>query len=342
MFRKKSKEMKIVIIMGGTSSEREVSFLSGTNIVAALKENGHDVIPIDTVLPIEQIDYPVEATSQLINNGDKNLIYLLTHSQIQSADFIFNALHGGSGENGVVQGILQTLGYSFNGSSAEGCAIAMDKIISKMIFEKNGIPTPEWLYFERNGELDYQKIIDAILKKFLLPVVIKPGHEGSTVGLTVVQKEAQIRSAIDEALKYNSVFLVEEYIDGRELTVSVLGNQALPVVEIRPKHGIYDYECKYTNGMSEYEVPANLDSSLVESIQKTTVEAFNLLRCSGYGRMDLRLSAGNKPFFLEMNTLPGMTKTSLVPKAAKAAGWNFGSLLEEIIRLGLTNQVSSK
>jgi D-alanine-D-alanine ligase len=326
--------MKIVVIMGGTSSEREVSLLSGANISVVLQENGHEVISIDTVLPIEQIEKPIEVTPEHINQGEKNLLYLLAHPEIQSADFIFNALHGGSGENGIVQGILQTLGYSFNGSSAEGCAIAMDKVISKMIFEKNGIPTPEWLYFERNSGMDYPKIIEAILQKFSLPLVIKPGHEGSTVGLTIVEKKDQIRIAIDCALQYNSVFLVEEYIAGRELTVSILGDKALPIVEISPVHGIYDYECKYTNGMSEYIVPAKLDPALTGRIQKMSLEAFNLLRCSGYGRIDLRLGTDQQPYFFEMNTMPGMTNTSLVPKAAAAIGLSFNELLEEIMRLG--------
>jgi len=329
--------MKIVVLMGGTSSEREVSLSSGKNIAAALKRNGHDVILLDTVLPINQLQEPLSVTNKDIQRGDSNLVHLLIEPVLKSADFVFSALHGGSGENGIVQGFLQTLGYRFNGSNAEACAIAMDKIISKMIFEKNDIPTPKWLYFEQNGGLDYPKIIDTIRNKFHLPFVIKPGHEGSTVGLTIVKKQEQIKPAIDEALRYNSVFLVEEYISGRELTVAVLGKKALPVVEICPSHGIYDYECKYTSGMSDYIVPADIDDNLASQIQNLTMDAFNFLRCSGYGRMDLRLSEDNKPYFLEMNTLPGMTTTSLVPKAAKAAGLNFEQLLEEIIRIGLSN-----
>jgi len=329
--------MKIVVLMGGTSSEREVSLSSGKNIAEALKRNSHDVILLDSVLPISQLENPQPATAQDIRDGDKNLVHLLIEPVVKSADFIFSALHGGSGENGVVQGILQTLGYKFNGSSAEGCAIAMDKVVSKMIFEKNGIPTPKWRYFERNGGLNYPEITAAILNGFRLPIVVKPGHEGSTMGLTIVEKPEQLKAAIEKALKYNSVFLVEEYIPGRELTVAVLGDKALPVVEIRPKHGIYDYECKYTNGMSEYIVPADIDNDLAKQIQNFTVDAFNLLRCSGYGRMDLRLSNDNKPWFLEMNTLPGMTSTSLVPKAARAIGLSFEELLEEIVRIGLKN-----
>jgi len=327
--------MKIVVLMGGTSSEREVSLSSGKNITEALKRNGHDALLLDTVLPIGQLQESIPVTVKEIEQGDENLLHLLIEPEIRSADFIFSALHGGSGENGIVQGILQILGYQFNGSSAEGCAIAMDKVVSKMIFEKNGIPTPKWLYFERIGGFDYAETIDKIARKFQLPLVIKPGHEGSTVGLTIVKKHEQIKAAINKALKYNSVFLVEEYIPGRELTVAVLGKRALPVVEIRPKHGIYDYECKYTSGMSEYIVPADIEDDLAKQIQDFTVNAFNLLRCSGYGRIDLRLSDDNKPCFLEMNTLPGMTSTSLVPKAAKAVGLSFEQLLEEIIRIGM-------
>lgn len=327
--------MKIVVLMGGTSSEREVSLSSGRNIAAALSRRGHEVILLDTVLPMEQRQKALPVTENHVRNGDVNLVYLLTDREVQTADFIFSALHGGSGENGVVQGLLQTLGFRFNGSSAEGCAIAMDKVITKMIFEKNDIPTPQWMYFERKNGLDYSAIETAIERNFSFPLVIKPGHEGSTVGLTIVEKREQIQPAIDEALKYNSVFLVEEYIAGRELTVAILGEQALPIVEIRPRHGIYDYECKYVSGMSEYQVPAELDARLAEQIREQSVRAFHLLRCSGYGRMDLRLSNDRQPFFLEMNTLPGMTATSLVPKAAKAIGLSFEELLEEIIRLGL-------
>ena len=327
--------MKIVVIMGGTSSERKVSLASGTNVAASLKENGHEVLLLDTVLPISQIDQSLEVNSDHLAHGDQNLLNLLGSAEVHSADFVFNALHGGIGENGIVQGILQTMGYAFNGSRAEGCAIAMDKVITKMIFEKNNISTPRWIYYDNSNGLDYDKVVSEIRQQFDLPLVIKPGHEGSTIGLTIVRQADQIRAAIDEALRYDRTFLIEEYIPGRELTVSVLGDCALPLVEILPQHGIYDYECKYTKGMSQYEVPAKLDPALTKTLQEITVTAFRLLRCAGYGRMDLRLDPANQPYFLEMNTMPGMTATSLVPKAAKAAGLSFPELLDEIIRLGL-------
>jgi D-alanine-D-alanine ligase len=327
--------MKIAVIMGGTSSERKVSISSGTNIAAALRENGHEVLLLDTVLPISQIDQSLEVRPNHLAHGDQNLLDLLSSTEVRATDFVFNALHGGIGENGIVQGILQTMGYAFNGSRAEGCAIAMDKVITKMIFEKNNIPTPLWMYYDNSNGLDYDKVVNEIRQQFDLPLVIKPGHEGSTIGLTVVRQADQIRPAIDEALRYDRTFLVEEYIPGRELTVSVLGDRALPLVEILPQHGIYDYECKYTKGMSQYEVPAKLEPALTKTLQETTAAAFRLLRCAGYGRMDLRLNPANQPYYLEMNTMPGMTATSLVPKAAKAAGLSFPELLDEIIRLGL-------
>ncbi|MDD5766740.1 MAG: D-alanine--D-alanine ligase [Candidatus Marinimicrobia bacterium] len=327
--------MKIVVLKGGASSEREVSLNSGTNIANALKENGHDVLCLDTVLPIEQIKSPMKPTQKMIRNGDRNLATLLSAPEVQSAKFIFNALHGGSGENGAIQAILQTMGLKFNGSGVEGCAITMDKIVSKVIFEKHGIPTPEWLCFRNDENRQNAEIIETILAKFQPPLVVKPAHEGSTVGLTIVRDVKSLDSALKVARKFNGSILVEKFIEGRELTVAILGDKALPIVEICPKHGIYDYECKYMHGMSEYRMPAEVEPMLTRLIQDWTVVAFKALNCSGYGRMDLRLSLDHKPYFLEMNSLPGMTSTSLVPKAAKTVGISFNELLEKIIKLGL-------
>jgi D-alanine-D-alanine ligase len=328
--------MKIVVLKGGASSEREVSLNSGTNIANALKENGHDVLCLDTVLPIEQIKSPMKPTQKMIRNGDRNLAILLSAPEVQSAKFIFNALHGGSGENGAIQAILQTMGLKFNGSGVEGCAITMDKIVSKVIFEKHGIPTPEWLCFRNDENHQNAEIIETILAKFQPPLVVKPAHEGSTVGLTIVRDVKSLDSALKVARKFNGSILVEKFIEGRELTVAILGDKALPIVEICPKHGIYDYECKYMHGMSEYRMPAEVEPMLTRLIQDWTVVAFKALNCSGYGRMDLRLSLDHKPYFLEMNSLPGMTSTSLVPKAAKTVGISFNELLEKIIKLGLS------
>lgn len=328
--------MKIIVLKGGVSSEREVSLSSGDNIANALRENGHEVLCLDTVLPIEQLYQVIIPTPEMIHDGERNLVRLLTSPEVQSADFVFIALHGGSGENGSVQAVLQTMGFKYNGSGVEGCAITMDKIVSKILFEKHGIPTPEWLSFKNDGSTNVQEIIDKITEKFNLPVVVKPAHEGSTVGVTIVREEEALEVAIRTAMKYNSSVLVERFIEGRELTVSVLGDTTLPIVEIVPRHGIYDYTCKYTHGMSEYRVPAEIEPKLARKISEWTLTAFIVLNCAGYGRIDLRLGMDNQPYFLEMNSLPGMTSMSLVPKAAKAMGISFGNLLEKIIELGMS------
>jgi len=327
--------MKIAVLMGGVSSEREVSLSSGRNIVAALRENGHTVLALDTILPIAQIRTVLEPQPEMLKDGERNLIKLLGEPEIRETDFVFNALHGGSGENGAVQSVLEMMGYKYNGSDHEGCAIAMDKIVSKIIFERHGIPTPQWLSFDLEKWRDAAAISAEIKSQMALPLVIKPAHEGSTVGLSIVQSANAIQPAVETAMRYNSALVVEEYIPGREITVAVLGEEALPLVEIRPKHGIYDYECKYTKGLSEYIVPAEVEEALANQIKAWARIALKALRCYGYGRFDLRLTPDNRPFFLEFNSLPGMTATSLVPKAAKAIGLSFNELLEKIIALGL-------
>jgi len=327
--------VKIVVLMGGVSSEREVSLASGSNIAAALAQLGHSILALDTVLPFEQTEQPLSVSQENLLHGERNLIELLLHPAVREADFIFNALHGGSGENGVIQGILEALGYKFNGSDHEGCAIAMDKVVSKMIFEQIGIPTPCWMHFAAEGSLSLAKMQEFIINRFDFPLVVKPGHEGSTVGLSIVKTAAELPAALQLARQYNGSLVVEEYIAGREITISILGDEVLPVVEIRPCHGIYDYECKYTKGMTEYIVPADIPEELVQQLRTWSLKAFNALKCYGYGRFDIRLSPDNKPYFLELNSLPGMTSLSLVPKAAQAVGISFPELLERIIQLGL-------
>ncbi len=327
--------MKITVLKGGVSSERDVSLSSGDKIVQALSSAGHEVYNLDTILPIEQLETNIEISKNHLDNGKKNLVNLLMSEKVQSSDFVFNALHGGMGENGILQGILQTLGISFNGAGTEGCAIAMDKVVSKLLFERYKIPTPKWAHYNRSGSLSIDQIVKEIQNEFPTPMVIKPSSEGSTYGLSIVENIMDIKEAVVKASGFESEILVEEYIKGRELTVGVVGDQILPVLEIIPKHGFYDYECKYTHGMSEYIVPAKIDSDLATEIQKYTKVGYEALKCFGYGRMDLLLGENRQLYFLEYNTLPGMTATSLVPKAAKSAGMSFEDLLEKIIRLGI-------
>jgi D-alanine-D-alanine ligase len=233
--------------MGGVSSEREVSLSSGRNIVAALRENGirywHRYI-----LPIAQIQTVLEPRPEMLKDGERNLIKLLGEPEIREVDFVFNALHGGSGENGAVQSVLEMMGYKYNGSDHEGCAIAMDKIVSKIIFERHGIPTPQWLSFDLEKWRDAAAISAEIKSQMALPLVIKPAHEGSTVGLSIVQSRMQSTRRWT-AMRYNSALWLKRYSRRKSLWPSWEKN--LPLVEIRPKHGIYDYECKYTKGLSE-------------------------------------------------------------------------------------------
>jgi len=327
--------LKIVVLKGGVSSERDVSLVSGDCISRALINLRHEVICLDTVLPWEQTERKFDPSEEFIGKGEANLVKLLNHPEMHSVDFVFNALHGGSGENGVVQGILHSLGFKFNGSDVGGCAIAMDKVVSKALFEKYQLPTAEWLHFNHVDSVSREEIIEEILDKFGLPVVIKPSHEGSTVGVSIINSEEELKPAIERSLCYDTELVVEKYIKGREITVSVLGDLALPVIEIIPKHGIYDYECKYTKGMSQYCVPAEIGTELTQRIQELSVLAFKALKCYGYGRLDIRLGDDGVPYFLELNALPGMTANSLVPKAAKVAGMSFGELLERIIEFGV-------
>ncbi|HMA62041.1 MAG TPA: D-alanine--D-alanine ligase [bacterium] len=327
--------MKIVVLKGGSSSEREISLKSAEKIAQAYRRNGHDVIELDTVLPFSQIEEEIEVTSDHLENGSRNLVKLLQHKRIEDCDFVFNALHGGIGEDGRVQALLDMMQMHYNGSGYESSGISMDKIVSKLLFQQNQVPTPDWLHFNLEQNTSLQAIVEEVENKFDFPVIVKPSNEGSTVGLHLVQDSDSLEEAIQEALQYGHNILVEEFIEGRELTVGYLNDQPLPVLEIKPKHEIYDYKCKYTKGMSSYEVPARLEPALAKRIQELAIKAYQALKCKGYARIDLRLDSDLIPYFLEMNTLPGMTDTSLVPKAAQAAGIEFDELLEKIMQAGM-------
>ena len=213
-------------------------------------------------------------------------------------------------------------------------SISMDKAMSKILFQHYGVVTPKWIVVDKN-HFEKESINEKIEKEFSYPCVIKPNDQGSTVGLTICKEPFEVEEAINLALNFSNKALIEEYIPGRELTVAVLDNKALPILEIKPKHSIYDYECKYTPGMSEYEVPAKIPQDVFENIQKQALLAFHSLRCESYSRVDFLLNQNNQPYCLEVNTLPGMTSTSLVPKMAKAVGISFEELIEKIIRLSL-------
>ena len=338
--------MKIMVLMGGTSAERDVSLASGEAIVKGLKEAGHQVLAIDTskgyklpegetrFLPNGVKTEPPDVKA-LQAEGKKMALQTIESFKPSDVELIFLALHGGQGEDGTIQALLELSGIPYTGSGVLASALAMDKAMSKKIFERESILTPEWLLIESSDSSDLSKVLDNIKKLFDFPAVVKPNDQGSTVGLTVVKEERDLAKAIDDARTYADKVLIEKYIPGRELTVGVLGDIPLPVIEIVPEHGIYDYECKYTKGKSRYICPAELSAERTKEIQEIGYRAFKVLGCEGYARVDFRYSTDDKFYCLEVNTLPGMTATSLVPKAAKALGIEFPQLVDKIVKLAV-------
>lgn len=330
------KKLKVLLLLGGTSPEREVSKSTGKSVYQALLNLGHEVIVLDPAYginqPFEVDDYFSEIDfSEISNENYLDAVNLISAEQINVA---FLALHGKYGEDGTIQSLLELKGIKYTGSKVLSSAIAMDKIMSKILFEDYDVPTPKYFYFKK-GERTAEEVNNLIEERFGYPAVVKPNDQGSTVGLTICKSSEQLTEAIHNAFEYSDRILVEEYIPGRELTVAVIDNEALPVLEIRPKHGIYDYECKYTSGMSEYIVPAEIHSHLSIELQEIAVQACRSLRCEVYARVDFRLSPDNKVYTLEVNTLPGMTSLSLVPKMAEAVGITFEQLVDKIIALSL-------
>lgn len=331
-----NKQLKVLLLLGGTSPEREVSKSTGKSVYQAMQNLGYDVVVIDPAYGINQ-PFDVEDYfskkdfSDISNENYLDAINLISPGEI---DVAFLALHGKYGEDGTIQSLLELKGIKYTGSKVLSSALAMDKIMSKILFEEYNVPTPKWFHFKKNEFSGYE-VNDLIIKKFGYPAVIKPNDQGSTVGLTICKTPDQLNEAIPNAFEFSDRVLVEEFIPGRELTVAVLDNTALPVLEIKPKHGIYDYECKYTAGMSDYIVPAEIPDIVSQSLQKIAVQAYHSLRCEVYARVDFRLSNQNEPYALEVNTLPGMTSLSLVPKMAKAVGISFEQLVEKIINLSL-------
>jgi D-alanine-D-alanine ligase len=312
---------KILVLKGGISPEREISLVSGAEIAKELRLSEYDVCELDPA------DYP-------------RLADLLLAIEAEHPFMVFNGLHGGCGENGDLQAALQLAGIPFTGSLSKGSTLAMDKYIAKLLVAEEGVPVPKHILMRGNLLEDYNDPSDyrAITETLGLPIIVKPNDAGSSVGISMVEDICSLKEAVTEAFKYCSTVLLEEYIPGRELTVSILDDKALPVVEIKPKAGWYDYKNKYTKGNTEYLAPAPIDEAMAHLAQLYAVRAFKALSCSVYGRVDFRLNK-DKLYFLEVNTLPGMTALSLTPMAAKAAGMSFGDLLETIIKNSVARHV---
>jgi len=333
--------MKVLVLLGGLSPERDVSLDSGSAVCEALKNSGNEVIAIDTgggiLLPEAQSENIKAAVrpeppdvAALTALDKKSTLQTLRDTDLCDIDVVFIALHGGSGENGTVQALLDLAGVPYTGSGVLASALAMDKEVSKKIFEREEIPTPDWTIVESVDGGDYTDFLQPITDRFGFPVIVKPADGGSTVGLTLVKSVDKLSSALQLAGELSRKIMVEKYVAGRELTVGILGGKSLPVVEIIASHELYDYECKYLPGMSQYVVPAEIDSALAARLQELGIKAFESLECAGYARVDFRVDSTGEPYCLEVNTLPGMTSTSLVPKAAKANGISFEELIEII------------
>ena len=330
--------LRIAVLLGGTSAERDVSLNSGVRIAAALRELGHTVMCVDPATgpmardaeeailssAISATPPSLEALSALAASGGGFSPEHVTGPVVRAADVVFLALHGGAGEDGTVQALLDLVGVPYTGSGHLASAVAMDKDISKILFRAVGVPTPDWLMAPAT-----ETQVRALMG---LPVVVKPSKQGSTVGLTVVRDWGQLAQAIAEAALYDDEVMIERFVAGREFTVAILGSDALPPGEIIPVHEIYDYECKYTAGMAREEFPAKLEERQTAEIRRLAQAAFAALKLRGYARIDFRLGEDGVFYCLEANTLPGMTTLSLVPQAAVAAGIGFGELCDRIAR----------
>ncbi len=331
-----NKNLNIALLLGGISPEREVSKSSSASIYKSLQNLGYNVVLIDPAYGCHQPESP-DKFFLPDNRSDfqtRNYIDAVNSSLLDNIDLAFLGLHGKFGEDGYIQSLLELRKIPYTGSGHLSSAMAMDKSASKILFKHFNINTADWLTADKSS-YNTDSILNSLANSFGYPCVIKPNDQGSTVGLSVCENFNQIQKALKKAFKFSDKALIEKYIPGRELTVAILDNQPLPVLEIVPKHGLYDYECKYTSGMSSYICPADLPKQIVANLQNAAVKAFEALNCKTYGRVDFRLSPDNEYFCLEVNTLPGMTSTSLVPKMAKAVGISFDELVDKIVKLSL-------
>lgn len=345
--------MKIAVLAGGLSSERDVSILSGSQIAKALRSKGHKVVLIDVFMGYEQpgcdIDSLYENNYDFTENAvigkkapdiaavrksrrNQSPVYFGDHvlNICRAADMTFLGLHGGEGEDGSVQAALALNGIRYTGSDHLGSAIAMHKGVTKGVFLNSNVPTPASRLYKR--EFMNPTYLDSWTS---FPCVVKPCSAGSSVGVQIVADREALVAAVGASFRYDDDVLVEEYVKGREFSVGVLGGKALPVIEIIPKSGWYDYENKYQDGATDEICPADLDPVIAERMQREAEHAFEALRLKVYGRIDFLLDKDGSFYCLEANTLPGMTPMSLLPQEAAAAGISFPDLCERIIELSM-------
>jgi len=297
---------RVGVVMGGASAEREVSLNSGQAVARALAAAGHDVVPVVLGTGSDALDTLARA----------------------GLDVAFLALHGRFGEDGCIQGVLEWLRIPYTGSSVTASALAMDKLKSKELFRLHNVPTPPYYTFDaKSGTADLEETHGS----FGFPVIVKPRREGSSLGMSRADNIAELARAVENAKRYDSAILVERYIAGREVQVGILGDRVLGAIEVVPRHGLYDYEAKYTPGMTDYHLPARLGAARYRGVLNLAERAATALETDGAVRVDLIVTEGQNEYTLEVNTLPGMTPTSLLPKIAAAAGFDFTSLCESIL-----------
>ena len=325
--------MKIAVLLGGTSMERDVSVASGTQVISALRSVGHEVIVVESPRGVLAAEEERELLACGINAepprnmGDTEdwLPILANKLQMAEVDLVFLALHGGWGEDGTIQAVFEKVGLPYTGSNKLGSRLAMDKNMAKKIFCASEVPTPKWLMAPAS--------IDVVEDKLGFPVIVKPNSQGSTVGLTLVKKIDDLQLAITVASEFDNEVMVERYISGRELTVGILDGETLAVGEIIPAEGdIFDYAAKYQVGAAQEIFPAIINQDIEKKIRKMALLAHKALKLGSYSRVDFRMDSAGDLWVLEVNTLPGLSSGSLLPKSAEANGVGFVQLCERICR----------
>ena len=346
--------MKIIVLTGGLNPERDVALSSGAGICRSLLEKGHDAFLLDVYLGLPHAPENLEDVFKLPGNGleiasavsesepDLEAVRKQRSQDSKSffgphvielcrlADIVFMALHGGEGENGKIQAAFDLSGIRYTGSSHLGCAISMDKGISKELFLSSGINTPKGILLNKNESIPLLEELD-----LNLPLVVKPCNGGSSIGTYIIHSEDEYHPSVNKSFKYEDSLIIEEFIHGREFSCGVLGDKVLLPIEIIPSEGFFDYVNKYQKGMAVEICPAQLDSETTKRMQDLTLKAYKALRLNVYGRADFMLDKEGNLFCLEVNTLPGMTPNSLFPREAMAIGVDFGTLCEKIIEISI-------
>ncbi|HBR15349.1 MAG TPA: D-alanine--D-alanine ligase [Candidatus Omnitrophica bacterium] len=310
MKENKARWGRIGVLMGGYSSERPISLKSGNAVFSALRAEGCEVVALD-----------------ILDREEEKITRTIVDARI---DVAFIALHGHLGEDGTIQSILEKIGVPYTGSGPQANRLAINKVSTQNLFKQNAIATPRHVALSGTDEVRGKNIWKELQS---LPVVVKPATEGSSIGVQLVIRQEEIGPAVEAARKYSDQVLIESYIQGREMTVGILDQRALPVIEIRPRNGFFDFSAKYQAGMTEYIVPAEIPEATAGVLQKTALQAFRLLGCSDMARVDFILTEDLTPYVLEVNTIPGFTATSLLPKAAKQIGLSFSELCFQLIEL---------